>query len=551
LREGLLERIDFARVNGSMERRLPNNLNLSFPGVNGDGLLAAIKGVAVSSGSACTSASLEPSYVLRALGEPEEVAQTSIRFGLGRWTTAAEIETAIDATALPCLPRARSHRPCLPPEDPRMSQFPIVRPSNLTEAFLRPPSETDLHVHLDGSLRLETILDLAEEQKVKLPAGDADGLRRAVVKTPENCGSLVEYLEAFDVTLSVLQQREALTRAAFELAEDCARENIRYFECRYSPILHQKQGLSLPRSWRPCRGPGGGRAEVRHQVRRDHLRHPLARPRAFHSGSPNSRSPSRIAAWSASILPAPRPTTPRRTTAEAFYLILNNNINCTVHAGESFGPGIDPSGHSLLRRAPHRARCAAARGRQPDGLRQRSPHSDRVLHHEQRADAHRARRSIASARLLSRSRAARDGQHRQPACLGHDADARTRNVRRHLGFGPEGIRELIIDGFKSAFLPFHERRRMLRVVAGTRRAVRRSNVRPALSMSGGGTQPSASVAAMLEKPAVELGVAVGSVHESCRPRGRGRKRLTSRPSERMASTMSLDPVAGTTSSFRP
>jgi cysteine desulfurase len=99
LKDGILERVSFARINGTMEARLPNNLNLSFPGVNGDGLLASIRGVAVSSGSACTSASLQPSYVLRALGEPEEVARTSIRFGLGRWTTEEEIDYAIEATA--------------------------------------------------------------------------------------------------------------------------------------------------------------------------------------------------------------------------------------------------------------------------------------------------------------------------------------------------------------------------------------------------------------------------------------------------------------------
>lgn len=107
LKEGLLERIDFARINGSMTQRLPNNLNLSFPGVNGDGLLAAIQGVAVSSGSACTSASLEPSYVLRELGESEEVAHTSIRFGLGRRTTEEEIEYAIEATSKAVLAQGR------------------------------------------------------------------------------------------------------------------------------------------------------------------------------------------------------------------------------------------------------------------------------------------------------------------------------------------------------------------------------------------------------------------------------------------------------------
>ena len=82
--------------------------------------------------------------------------------------------------------------------------------------------KTDLHVHLDGSLRLQTILDLAERQRVELPAQDEEGLRRAM-NLGKNCGSLVEYLKAFDVTLRVLQTEEALTRAAYELAEDASR----------------------------------------------------------------------------------------------------------------------------------------------------------------------------------------------------------------------------------------------------------------------------------------------------------------------------------------
>lgn len=79
-------------VNGSKEHRYPGNLNLSFAFVEGESLLMAIKSVAVSSGSACTSASLEPSYVLRALGVDDEMAHTSIRFGIGRFTTETEIK---------------------------------------------------------------------------------------------------------------------------------------------------------------------------------------------------------------------------------------------------------------------------------------------------------------------------------------------------------------------------------------------------------------------------------------------------------------------------
>jgi cysteine desulfurase len=79
-------------VNGSMEHRLPHNLNISFAYVEGESLLMGINDVAVSSGSACTSASLEPSYVLKALGAGDDLAHSSIRFGLGRWTTEEEVD---------------------------------------------------------------------------------------------------------------------------------------------------------------------------------------------------------------------------------------------------------------------------------------------------------------------------------------------------------------------------------------------------------------------------------------------------------------------------
>jgi cysteine desulfurase len=91
LRLGLLAQLDLVTVNGSLEHRLPGNLNASFAYVEGEALMMAIKDVAVSSGSACTSASLEPSYVLRAMGVSEDLAHSSIRFGLGRFTTEEEI----------------------------------------------------------------------------------------------------------------------------------------------------------------------------------------------------------------------------------------------------------------------------------------------------------------------------------------------------------------------------------------------------------------------------------------------------------------------------
>ncbi len=93
---GLRAKLTDIVVNGDLEHRIPGNLNISFAYVEGESLMMGIKNLAVSSGSACTSASLEPSYVLRALGVEEEMAHTSLRIGLGRFTTEHEVDTAVD-----------------------------------------------------------------------------------------------------------------------------------------------------------------------------------------------------------------------------------------------------------------------------------------------------------------------------------------------------------------------------------------------------------------------------------------------------------------------
>ncbi len=99
LLEGLLD-LDGVQVNGDLERRLPHNLNVSFAGVDGESLLRGLANdIAVSSGSACTTNDPEPSHVLRAIGTPPELAQASLRFGLGRSTTAAEIDFAVERVA--------------------------------------------------------------------------------------------------------------------------------------------------------------------------------------------------------------------------------------------------------------------------------------------------------------------------------------------------------------------------------------------------------------------------------------------------------------------
>ncbi len=96
LKDSIMGRLDEVYINGSMEHRLPANLNISFAYVEGESLLMGINDVAVSSGSACTSATLEPSYVLKALGTGDDLAHSSIRFGLGRFNTEAEVDYVAD-----------------------------------------------------------------------------------------------------------------------------------------------------------------------------------------------------------------------------------------------------------------------------------------------------------------------------------------------------------------------------------------------------------------------------------------------------------------------
>jgi cysteine desulfurase len=99
LHQGLARRVARLGLNGDRERRLAGNLNLSFPGLSAPALIDACPSIAISTGSACTSATVEPSYVLRALGLPDAIANSAIRIGLGRFNTAAEVDFAVDALA--------------------------------------------------------------------------------------------------------------------------------------------------------------------------------------------------------------------------------------------------------------------------------------------------------------------------------------------------------------------------------------------------------------------------------------------------------------------
>src|SRR5215510_7265831 len=103
--------------------------------------------------------------------------------------------------------------------------------------------KTNLHCHLDGCLRPRTLLELADEQGVRLPTRKLPDLTR-LLQAGRRTRNLRDYLKIFDLTLKVLQEKPALYRVAYELAEDAAAENVRHLEVRYAPVLHRRRRLS-------------------------------------------------------------------------------------------------------------------------------------------------------------------------------------------------------------------------------------------------------------------------------------------------------------------
>jgi adenosine deaminase len=197
--------------------------------------------------------------------------------------------------------------------------------------------KTDLHVHLDGSLRLETILELAKQEKVELPATDVPGLR-AAIGCGNNFGSLVEYLRGFDITLRVMQNEAALERIAFELAEDAHRENVRYMEVRYAPMLHTQRGLKLTKVVEAVLD-GLRRARETYGIKANVI---VCGIRNISAESSYQMAELAVAYKGRGVvgfdLAGAEADFPAKHHRAAFQLVRDNNINCTIHAGEAYGP---------------------------------------------------------------------------------------------------------------------------------------------------------------------------------------------------------------------
>jgi adenosine deaminase len=324
--------------------------------------------------------------------------------------------------------------------------------------------KTDLHVHLDGSLRLRTMLELAQQQGIKLPADSEDGLRRAM-HCGENTGSLLEYLKAFDITLAVMQTEDALYRVAYELAEDAAAENVRYMEVRYSPMLHVRQGLRLVSVVEAVLA-GLRRAYEDHRIESNVI---VCGIRNISPESSLEMARVAVAYKNRGIvgfdLAGAEYDHPAKHHKDAFQLIRNNNIACTIHAGEAFGP-------ESIAQALHV--CGAHRIGHGCRLREDGD----LLHYinDQRIPLEVCPSSNVQTGAVSSIAA-------HPLRLYHDLGVRVTvntdnrlitdtTVSRELwlchtqmGLAPADIARIIVSGFKSAFLPFHIKQAYLRRVA--------------------------------------------------------------------------------------
>ena len=335
----------------------------------------------------------------------------------------------------------------------------------ITEEFVRAMPKTDLHCHLDGSLRPTTILELADRYGVDLPATDEAGIREAV-HAGKNCDSLEEYLEAFAITCKVLQSEAALFRAAFELAEDAARENVRYLEVRYAPILHTERGLRLDQIVEAVQD-GLKEAERTYDIRTGLI---ICGIRNMTAETSLRIAELGVAFKNRGVvgfdLAGAEYNNPAKDHREAFYLIRNNNINVTIHAGEAYGP-------ESIHQAIHY--CGAHRV----GHGVRLKESGDLLNF---VNDHRIPLEICLKSNLQTNAIPSMDAHPFKffldlglrVCLCTDNRLITDTTvtdefllaTRHWNLNVDELRWIMVNGFKSSFLPFRQKKMLMRRVIG-------------------------------------------------------------------------------------
>jgi adenosine deaminase len=321
--------------------------------------------------------------------------------------------------------------------------------------------KTDLHVHLDGSLRPETIWELALADEVELPADSADGVRRWFTQElPER--DLIGYLSRFDVTTSVMQTPEALERIAFELVEDAAAENVWYMEVRYAPILSTKRGLS-PRQVVDA---------VERGLRRGQQVHPRTQAYQIICGLRHFEPERavRMAALAVEYkgrgvlafdLAGAEIDNPAKRFREAFYLVRHANLNVTVHAGEAYGP---ESIHQALHWAgAHRIGHGVRLREDPDLLEyvrdhriplEMCPTSNVQTGAVNSIEEHPIREYFDRGLRVTVNT---DNRLMSDTTMTDELEL----LVDRLGFDLEEIKKLLLNGFKSAFLRYPERKALI------------------------------------------------------------------------------------------
>jgi adenosine deaminase len=323
--------------------------------------------------------------------------------------------------------------------------------------------KTDLHCHLDGCLRPRTLLELAEAQGVRLPTRDLPALTR-LLQAGKRTRNLADYLRIFDLTLSVLQEKEALHRVAYELAEDAAKENVRHLEVRYAPVLHRKRRLSYEDIVDPVIA-GLAEAGRRNGLTTGVI---ICGIRSMDPRTSRLLAELAVAYKGRGVLgfdlAGQEKDYPAKAHRAAFQLVLKHNVNVTVHAGEAFGP---PS----ISQAIHK--CGA----------HRIGHGTR-LHEDADLMAYVNDHRIPLEVCLSsnvQTRAVRGlalhpfGDYfRRGLRVTLNTDSRLISATtvsqeialaaRAFHLGPYEIKRIVINGFKSAFLPYAQKARVLRRV---------------------------------------------------------------------------------------
>jgi len=337
------------------------------------------------------------------------------------------------------------------------------RPEQLPLEFFQSLPKADLHVHLDGSLRLATIVDLAREENVELPSYEPAELRR-IMHLGENCGSLAEYLKAFDVTLRVMQTESSLYRIAYELGEDAASENVRYMEVRYAPMLHTQRGLALTRVIEAVLA-GLKAARDKFGIESNVI---VCGIRNVSPASSLEMAEIAVAYKGRGVvgfdLAGAEYDHPAKHHRAAFQLVRDNNINVTIHAGEAYGPesiaqaihvcGAHRIGHGCRLREDgdllhyvndHRIplECCPSSNVQTGAVRDLSSHPLKLYFN-----------LGLRVTVNTDNRLVTDTTVSKELWLCHT----------QMGMSFRDIKSMIMAGFKSSFLPFHERHGYLRRV---------------------------------------------------------------------------------------